>query len=220
VDRLAQAHEAAAGRAPQHIVLGNHGLIASAATPAVAIGTTRRFLEAGQRFFGPLPHGALSLAAPPARLERWARQLQMALARQPGRAASYVRVSRRAALLEAANDAEQWLCGGPLVPDDVVYNGRTAFPAEIVTPPQEWLERAFARAPERMVVAVRGQGVVLAGPSRRTVEAMEENLLAHVLVRWLIAAQREAAVPLPPAEIDYLLGMESERYRQAVAAKA
>jgi hypothetical protein len=44
---------------------------------------------------------------------------------------------------------------------------------------------------------------------------MEENLLAHVLVRQLIA-RRGAALALPPEEIDYLAEMESEKYRQTI----
>jgi hypothetical protein len=46
---------------------------------------------------------------------------------------------------------------------------------------------------------------------------MEENLLAHVLVRRLIARRGEAR-PLAEGEVGYLLGMEAEKYRQAVAA--
>ena len=46
---------------------------------------------------------------------------------------------------------------------------------------------------------------------------MEENLLAHVLIRRLIA-RRGLARSLPPAEVSYLLSMESEKYRQAIAA--
>ena len=68
----------------------------------------------------------------------------------------------------------------------------------------------------RLVVAVAGQGVVLAGPSEAFVAAMEETLLAHVLVRRLIARRGEA-VTLPRAECAALAGMEAEKHRQAMA---
>jgi hypothetical protein len=198
------------------VLLRNHGLIASGATASEALATTRRLVKAGERYFGPLPEAAFGNAWPPGALARWGEALARALRRLPGRGETHVRVSRRAALLEAASDPEHWLGGGPLVPDDVVYNGPGILQADVSVPPREWLERGLESVPERLAVVAPGLGVVLAGPGRRAVEAMEENLLAHVLVRWLIAARRGTPRPLPPEEVDYLLAMESEKYRQAL----
>jgi hypothetical protein len=47
---------------------------------------------------------------------------------------------------------------------------------------------------------------------------MEENLLANVLLHQLIARRGQPRL-LPPKEIAFLSGMESEKYRQAVAAE-
>ena len=46
---------------------------------------------------------------------------------------------------------------------------------------------------------------------------MEENLLANVLIHALIA-RRGRPHHLPAAEVEYLGTLESEKYRQAVAA--
>jgi hypothetical protein len=68
-----------------------------------------------------------------------------------------------------------------------------------------------------MIVALTRLGVIFAGSSHQMLDAMEENLLAHVLIRQLIA-RRGRARALPPDEIGYLQSMESEKYREAVAA--
>jgi hypothetical protein len=68
-----------------------------------------------------------------------------------------------------------------------------------------------------MIVAVSGLGVILVGPHDKVLDAMDENLLAHVLTRQLIARRGLARV-LPPGEINYLRSMESEKYRLAVTA--
>jgi hypothetical protein len=71
-----------------------------------------------------------------------------------------------------------------------------------------------------LAVAVVGLGVVVAGPSEGYVAAMEENLLAHVLIRRLIAQAGGQAQALSSGAIDALCAMEAETYRRKIAATA
>lgn len=218
VERACTRHRQAHGQLPQRIILGQHGLIASAPTGAEAIALTRELTQTGQDYFGPLPVDACARATPPEALTRWAEGLQTEL--QPHFPTIAVRATTRATLLGAAAAPERWLTAGPLVPDDVVYGGAGVWRAEGRQAPADWLRSALPDSCRigKMLVAVEGLGVVLAGPHLKFLEAMEENLLAHVLVRQLIARRGGCARALPPDEVDYLLSMESEHYRQAVAA--
>jgi hypothetical protein len=121
------------------------------------------------------------------------------------------------ALLAAAREPEHWLTAGALVPDDVVYCGPRVWAAEAADEPADWLAALpdEARSQGRLAVAVRGQGVVLAGPNLAYLEAMEDSLLAHVLIRRLIARRGEP-LTLPAAEVEYLHTMEHEHYRRLV----
>jgi rhamnose utilization protein RhaD (predicted bifunctional aldolase and dehydrogenase) len=198
--------------------LENHGVIASGETAEAVIALTEAACRLGERVFGALPAEALATAAPPAGLAAWAEALAVVLRARPEAAPAVVRPARYSALNAAAADPPRWLSAGPLVPDDVVYAGRQVWAAPHAQPAAAWLEAAGGAAAlgSRWAVAVTGLGVVLAAPSERYAAAMEENLLAHVLVRRLIA-RRGAAQSLPAAEVDYLVNMESEAYRQAVA---
>jgi rhamnose utilization protein RhaD (predicted bifunctional aldolase and dehydrogenase) len=220
VDQVCTAYQADHGQLPAQVILSNHGLIASAANGAEAIGTTLKFMRIGETYFGCLPETACASAQPPQRLVTWAADLDRALRRRSGMESLAVRPTTRAALLEAAKEPDRWLTVGPLVPDDVVYSGHKVWKAQAARPPGAWLEAEIESIPPagKMIVAVAGLGVILAGPSHKILEAMEENLLTHVLVRRLIASRGGCARTLPPAEVDYLLAMESETYRQAIAA--
>jgi rhamnose utilization protein RhaD (predicted bifunctional aldolase and dehydrogenase) len=220
VDQVCTAYQADHGQLPAQVILSHHGLIASAANGAEAIGTTLKFMRIGETYFGCLPETACASAQPPQRLVTWAADLDRALRRRSGMESLAVRPTTRAALLEAAKEPDRWLTVGPLVPDDVVYSGHKVWKAQAARPPGAWLEAEIESIPPagKMIVAVAGLGVILAGPSHKILEAMEENLLTHVLVRRLIASRGGCARTLPPAEVDYLLAMESETYRQAIAA--
>lgn len=204
------------------LVLENHGLICAGETPAAVMADTERFVAAGQRYFGALPDGFLDQHAPPTALADWAETLQTALAHRyrlaPG-SISAAPATRRG-VNEAATDPERWLLGGPLVPDDVVYGGHRVYAFDPARSAATWLDDELTAWPQtgRLIIALPGLGVVLAGPSAAFLDAMEENLLAHVLVRRLIA-RRGQPQPLPDDEVQYLLGMEAEAYRQRVAAQ-
>ncbi len=214
VDRAAAAHQEKYGQPPKEILLSKHGLIASAANGAEAIAITSKLVRAGEAYFGPLPADACASETPPKQLIRWAGGLERELRKHFSGVA--VRAATRTTLLHAADEPEQWLTAGPLVPDDVVYGGVKVREADAACPPSAWLASEMASPSEKMIVAVAGLGVVLAGPHPKFLDALEENLLAHVLVRQLIA-RRGRARPLPADEASYLLAMESEHYRQAVA---
>lgn len=207
---------------PDTILLANHGLITSAQTAKQVAALTEKVVQHGRATFGALPDHACAEAAPTASLVVWADGLRTALAHRFRLAPQTfaARPAMRRALLEAAKEPEQFLLGGPLVPDDVVYGGHRVWAADAADSPAAWVDDNPAAWPEtgRLIVAVRGLGVVLAGPSAAFLDAMEENLLAHVLIRQLIA-RHGTAQPLPPEEVQYLLAMESEKYRQQVAAR-
>jgi rhamnose utilization protein RhaD (predicted bifunctional aldolase and dehydrogenase) len=218
----AYASQARFGHPVATLVLANHGFIAAAASAAEVMALTETLVKLGEHCFGPLPGDARATRAPPLALTAWAHGLAAALARRyklaPGGVS--VRPVQRPLLQAAAAEPDRWLLAGPLVPDDVVYGGHRVWCADPGRSPEAWLDEAPEAWPQtgRLMVALAGLGVVLAGPSTAFLEAMEENLLAHVLVRQLIA-RRGIAQPLPAAEIDYLLSMESEKYRQTVAAR-
>ena len=216
----AVAQAVAAGSAT-HLVLENHGFIAAGLSVEGVIAATEQLVAAGQHFFGPLPADAVLTTAPPPGLNTWAEGLLVALAHRYALASGSlaVRATRHVTLLTAAHDPERWLLGGPLVPDDVVYGGHRLYAADPARSPEAWLDAAPEAWTQtgRLILAVRGLGVLFAGPSASFLDALEENLLAHVLVRRLIA-RRGRAQPLPPEEVQYLLSMESEKYRQRIAA--
>lgn len=217
VDAVAATFQRARGHLPFGIVLRNHGLIASGASGADVIATTRRLVRAGRAYFGGVRARARACVSPPRQLIGWAERLEQVLRkRSPGRSV-VVRATTRVALVQAADDPDRWLTAGPLVPDDVVYSGHKVWKADAARSPETWLDGEVGCESGKMIVAVTGLGVIFAGSSHQMLEAMEENLLAHVLIRQLIARRGRARV-LPPDEVDYLQSMESEKYREAVAA--
>lgn len=216
VDKVCAIFQHAHGQLPAQIVLSNHGLIASAMSGVEAVDITLKFVSAGEAYFGSLPAEACASISPPEQLAVWAEGLEQALRKHSVRRTMIVRATTRTALLEAAMEPDRWLTAGPLVPDDVVHSGHKIWKAETSQSPRVWLETEVEFLPEKMIVVVNGLGVILAGPNHKILDAMEENLLAHVLTRRLIA-RRGFARPLPLPEIDYLLSMESEKYRQTVA---
>lgn len=203
--------------APRAIVLENHGLIAAGRSAEEVISTTHRITQAGARTFGEVDPETWHPAAPPDDLARWANAFEQAWTRRWG-TKILARAGGRKVLLEAAQDPDRWLTAGPLIPDDVVYTGRHILKIDPARPPEEGLDFLEESPPDKIVVAVTGTGVVFAASSESTLTVMEENLVAHVLVRRLLARQGQART-LPPSEADRLSSMESERYRQKVAGE-
>ncbi|MCP3960828.1 MAG: hypothetical protein GY719_23535 [bacterium] len=214
------AHLAEHGHQPTRIVLGNHGLITTSADVDTAIRDTRALAGRGEQFFGSLPGDACELGEPTSVTTRWARDLQ-AIFDRVGHAA-VARPARRRALLAAVR-RDQPLTGGPLVPDDAIYGVHLCRQLAASTPPADWLHehgkaQPAEELPAKAVVALEGEGVVLVAPNEASLDFMEENLLANVLIHELIA-RRDQPRYLQTREVDELLAMESEQYRQKLAQR-
>jgi rhamnose utilization protein RhaD (predicted bifunctional aldolase and dehydrogenase) len=185
------------GQAPRAFVLENHGLISQGETAAEAMRATQSVLKLLESLFGPLPrHATERMAAGttpnvdlPHAVQRWA--------------------TYRILAEDALRDPDRWLESGPLVPDDVVVFGGHAYRQRHLRSGQ---------APERLALILPGQGLLLCGPNARTVDAMEEGLVAHVLARML-AERLGRPLLLPRGEEERLLELESEKHRQAVLAR-
>jgi rhamnose utilization protein RhaD (predicted bifunctional aldolase and dehydrogenase) len=211
-----------ASHRPPVILLSNHGLITHGSSPETLIALTARLAQLGRRVFGPLPAGALELVTPSPTQTAWAAAFQSALHHHSLLSSSgVVCPARWASLHRSASQPDQWLCAGPLVPDDVVYLRRQVFVAPARATPDEFAASLVNRdLAGRLAVAVPGHGLFLAGPSVEYVRAMEENLLAHVLIRRLIAQAGGQPRPVAVTGVEALCAMEAEKYRRAIAAAA
>ncbi len=203
------------GEPPRRIVLESHGLIATAETAGRTLRDTRALAEIGKRAFGALDPGACGTTEPSAATRRWARRLGGALS-AAGHAGG-ARAARRRAIVDAARGPEP-LTRGPLVPDDVVYGVHNFWRLDPGDAPEDWLASADGAVPDKAVLELAGEGAVLVGPSERTLDYMEENLLANVLIHRLVA-RRGRPRHLGSREVDEILAMESEQYRQALAER-
>ncbi len=204
------------GCLPHLIVLANHGLIATSSTAAEAIASTRALSRLGERVFGALPAATCEEHEPSPPTMAWSVRLARFLASEG--ATAIVRPARFAALQEVARRS-QALTGGPLMPDDAVYGVHNFSFLEGKTSPEDWVAEKEFVAGDKAVVELMDGGVVLVGPNHKTVDFMEENLLANVLIHRLIEGLRRPRY-LSRVEVDEILGMESEQYRQALAERA
>jgi rhamnose utilization protein RhaD (predicted bifunctional aldolase and dehydrogenase) len=212
------------GRGSRVLVLASHGFVAAGPGAGEALALMRDALAAAGRFFGPLPAGAAERVAPSPALaeaaEGLAREVRGAF---PGAAATIRPASFRglcdAARSPGAGSPGGAFAGGALSPDEVVYGVHRPVVLPAGVTPARWLRLSPGEFRERMAIVVPGEGVLLAGPGEGTVAAMEETLLASVLVRRLIA-RAGRPVFLSPAEVEFLSAMDSERYRQKVSQGA
>jgi rhamnose utilization protein RhaD (predicted bifunctional aldolase and dehydrogenase) len=205
------------GVPPAQILLSNHGLITAANSGAESIFLTQQLVNVGEKFFGPLCRNACAPIAPPMPLCQWAQKLEAALQKRlMGNRSVAVQPTARSVLIDASSSPNQYLTAGPLVPDDVVFLGPHIWLAEASDLPERWIDTFLDTLPEKMVIVVIGLGVVFVGPNLKFIKSMEENLMAHVLVRQLIMRCGRARA-LRPEAIDYLASMESEKYRQSIS---
>jgi rhamnose utilization protein RhaD (predicted bifunctional aldolase and dehydrogenase) len=206
---------------PAALILASHGFIAHGQAAGEVLALTDEVVKLGRECFGPLPDEVVEVVEPRAGLDPWAEGLRLALtARGLIAAGAVVRVASFAALNAAADEPERWLCAGPLIPDDVVYAGRRVWTAKADAAPDDWVDMLpdAGELAGRLAVAVVGLGLIVVGPSEGYARAMEENLLAHVLIRRLLAGRGGAAVTLPDDAVEALCAMEAEKYRRQVAA--
>ena len=196
------------------IVLENHGFIASGNSAAEVIAAAEAFVSIGKKIFGNLPRDFISQQPPSVQLLSAAETLSARLRHRWPNHVWLVRPARFAAFKLAAHP-DLFREAGPLVPDDIVYAERGI---QFVTSPSTAGTLANTDdPPEKLAIACEGEGVLFVGRNERLVTAMEEILLAHVLVRMLISRVGRVR-PLPAFEIDYLQSMESEKYRIQVSA--
>ena len=203
------------GHPPRRIVLENHGLITTARSAAAAIDDTRSLVRCGERYFGALPDSACDTGAPSRPAALWAERLGRIFA-EVGHAA-VVRPACRNALLSAVRLPEP-LTEGPLVPDDAVYGVHSCWHLDPAVSPEEWVDARREELPAKAVLVLRGEGVLLVGPNARSLDFLEENLLANALLHRLIGARGKARY-LESAAVGELLALESEQYRQALARR-
>lgn len=209
------AHLVEHGQRPTRIVLGNHGLITTSGDAGTAIEDTRALAARGEHFYGSLSGDTCELGEPTRATVRWAEEMQTIFDRLEHTAV--VRPARRRALLAAVRRDEP-LTGGPLVPDDAIYGVHLCRKLAPSTPPADWIEEHGEELPAKAVLALEGEGVVLVAPNETSLDFMEENLLANVLIHELVA-RRDQPRYLSENEVDELLAMESEQYRQKLAQR-
>ena len=201
--------ESYANQPNNSFLLENHGLITTGASPSEAICLHETLRPIAERIFGNFPDHT-SITPPNREITTWANEFKHACltmghlvtARPPLR--DYLR-------------SKTTICPtqGALVPDDVVYGIHAVKIIPGGTGGKDWF-KIHGPSPGMEVFWLTDLGFILVGPTEQAVNTMEENLLANVMLHDLI--QRVGNVcHLPQKEVDYLVGMESERYRQMVA---
>jgi len=197
-------------------VLENHGFIASGENAQQVITATEAFLTTARSFFGDLP--GLFTAEPTTQAQEHATHKLHSLYRERwGDQSVAIRPARFGAFNQIESNLRLFDVPGPLVPDDVVYGCR-----EIRRCSFNGLRDAVgsfpASPPTTLAIAVEGAGTILLARDPMLLDAMEEMLLAQILVRTLIA-RRGLVRTLLAAEVEYLQSMESEKYRVMVCSK-
>jgi rhamnose utilization protein RhaD (predicted bifunctional aldolase and dehydrogenase) len=221
VDRACAEFDRRHGTPPRVIALENHGLIVSADSAEEAITLTTEVDATGLAWFGAIPSDACEILAPAPSVQRWAAALLATLETRHSVRRFAVRAATRRVLADAAG-SDALLTSGALVPDDVVYCGAPVWRVPASRDASDWADEWLARCgggAARAVIALDGAGVVLVSRTVRDLDAIEETALAHVLVAQLVARRGQLRT-LSGFDIEHLLGMEAEHYRQAVAAAA
>ena len=198
-------------------VLENHGFIASGQNAKQVIAATEQFLNVAQTFFGDFSPDLL-VALPATKASQQAADKLRSLYRERwGEQSVVIRPARFGVFNQLDNQPQLFDSPGALVPDDVVYGGGEIQRSSLKGL-SKWISNMPDTPPEKLVVAIEGAGTVLLARSEGLAAAMEEMLLAHILVRMLIA-RRGSVRTLPQPEVEYLQSMESEKYRVMVRAK-
>ncbi|MDF1535912.1 MAG: class II aldolase/adducin family protein [bacterium] len=198
------------------LVFQNHGLVVHGGDVRRVRTIMECVLAHAESLVGPIPPDGLGVEDPPEHLKRWGGDLKSALSKRFPGSALEVRASKRVFVNRYGSDPASSGDAGALVPDDVVYGVHRLIETEISDPAQRCVDEMPDLPPDRLAVAVKGGGTVFGAASPDAVDAMEETLLAHVLVRFLIARLQGHPVFLPEEEIRFIECMESERYRRGV----
>lgn len=205
------------------IILENHGLITGDIDSRGVISLMEKALSRIEGVFGKiLPDSFRETVSPGSgsigeKTILWAEKLGIALEKACLGRSVAVRPSVYEELCSYGRHFEKTGLAEPLVPDDVVYWGSRIHTADESMEPGQWLEDNFEHIPEKMAILLKGRGLILTGPGESFLRAMEENLLANLLIRRL-ALKVGRLNPLSSAEVAYLDDMESEKYRQKILA--
>lgn len=198
------------------IALESHGFIASGNKATEVIEAIEAFNRAAQSFFGTLSSDLYTRQPSSEALAKAGGDLRFIIRARWGERACLIRPALYGAFTNYACDQALWVNSAPLVPDDVVFVGEgiRACTRKGLADIVDRLEQP----PEKFAVVIEGLGTLLAANNESLLTAMEETLLAHILVRILIKGHG-CPRALPTQEIHYLQNMESEKYRIAVSAK-
>jgi rhamnose utilization protein RhaD (predicted bifunctional aldolase and dehydrogenase) len=214
--RMHQAEKARSCTECDCYVLENHGFVASAQNAKQVVAATEQFLNIAQIFFGDLAPDFM-VPRPPSKASQEAADKLSALYRERwSQAKAVIRPARFGAFNQLDSWSQLFETPGALVPDDVVYGG-----GEIHRSSLRGLSQLIGSLPDatdKLAVAVEGAGTILLASTESLATAMEEMLLAHILIRMLVA-RRGSVRTLPRHEVEYLQSMESEKYRLMVRAR-
>jgi ribulose-5-phosphate 4-epimerase/fuculose-1-phosphate aldolase len=198
------------------ILLENHGWITTGATADEAISRHESIRAVAEKRFGALPEPILSGGCEPAvQILEWANAFAAA-----STAIGKPRVARPPLRSYLSMTDGPCPTKGALVPDDVVYGIHAVQTVPAGVTATRWVERGGADGPMMGIAWREGGGFVLFGPSERAVATIEENLVANVMLHAITSQAGQTARTLAADEIAYLAGMDSEAYRQRIAARA
>lgn len=191
----------AAARPANLIMLENHGPIVHGDSVDDVLGTYTKLITVATQVFGELPTDLET------EVESTWQQREIAAQLAAAQIGMGVRPARYKWTQQLALEAPELFTFGNLIPDDAVYIGRAI---HVWDPARE----APPLFHHKTVVFVPGIGVFLvANPAMAN--AMDENLVAHVVLQHLIW-QKDSVRRLADAEADHLVTMDGEKYRQSL----
>ena len=200
---------------PVAIVLQNHGFVAAAPSSSEAIASSEAFVNAARNFFGAIDPSALDEESPTQEMLDLAERLR----RQLSRGTHGVPLLRagRFSMFRTGIDLLAGPALQPFVPDDVVYLGHRIWRAASTEEAAD-LANSLVDRYARFSIVVPRRGILFAGDSDALLDAMEESMLAHMLIALLIS-RKGVPVPLRGESIAALAAMESEKYRRDLAPR-
>lgn len=199
---------------PLAIVLQNHGFVAAASSSNEAIALSEAFVDGARHFFGAIDPASLDPESPAQEMLDLVECLRLQLS---GRTHGVPLLrAGRFSIFRSGNDLLKGSALHPFVPDDVVYMGPRIWCASSTEEAARLANSLVDRA--RFAIVVPRRGILFAGESDALLDAMEESMLAHMLIALLISRKGDP-VPLHGASIAALAAMESEKYRRDLAAR-
>ena len=200
---------------PLAIVLQNHGFVAAASSSNEAIALSEAFVNAAGHFFGAMDPASLDPESPAQEMLDFVECLRLQLS---GRTHSVPLLrAGRFSMFRSTSDLLAGSALQPFVPDDVVYLGHRIWRATS-TEEAARLANSLVDRYARFSIVVPRRGILFAGESDALLDAMEESMLAHMLIALLIS-RKGTPVPLRSENIAALAAMESEKYRRDLAAR-